>query len=61
MTPRLTLALLLLSLAAAAQPNRSGRLNPPYLAEMPTVARVMQEISAPTALDAAARRAGAFQ
>lgn len=61
MTPRLHLAVLLLSLTAAAQPNRPGRLNPPYLSEMPTVARVLQEITAPAPLDAAARRAGAFE
>ena len=40
---------------------RPGRLNPPHLSEMPTVQRVVSEITAPDSRDAVARQMGAFE
>jgi hypothetical protein len=40
---------------------RPGRLNPPHLSEMPTVQRVVSEITAPNPRDAVARQMGAFE
>ncbi|MEP7364174.1 MAG: hypothetical protein ABI972_13040 [Acidobacteriota bacterium] len=55
--------LLLLSafLIGSAYGQRTGRLNPPHLAEMPLPQRVVAEITAADAKDAAARRMGVFQ
>lgn len=58
---RLPALFLLVSLPFTAQPSRPGRLNPPHLTEMPTVSRVLEEISAPDPLLAAARQMGAFE
>jgi hypothetical protein len=57
------LALLVSVLPAAAQgvPGRPGRFNPPHLAEMPLVERVLRDITAPDPRDAAARQMGAFE
>jgi len=44
-----------------AQGQRPGRLNPPHLGEMPLAQRVVAEITGADALEAAARRVGAFQ
>src|SRR5687767_12852672 len=43
------------------QPARPGRLNPPHLAEMPLVDRVLREITAADPRDAVARQMGAFE
>lgn len=40
---------------------RAGRLNPPHLSEMPTVERVVREITATDPRDAVARQMGAFE
>ena len=39
---------------------RPGRLNPPHLSGMPTVDRVVREITAPDPRDAVARQMGAL-
>jgi hypothetical protein len=55
------IALLALLPISVAQGQRTGRLNPPHLSEMPTPQRVVAEITAADPKDAAARRMGVFQ
>lgn len=58
---RLAIGLLATVFVFAAHGQRSGRLNPPHLAEMPLPQQVVAAIAATDPEEAAARRIGAFQ
>ncbi|MCC6265491.1 MAG: hypothetical protein IT169_18100 [Bryobacterales bacterium] len=58
---RLAIGLLATMFVFAAHGQRSGRLNPPHLAEMPLPEQVIAAITAASPEETAARRIGAFR